>query len=417
MSKPDSDCCAEKPGSLISLEQALENILDSLPALNAFQKVPLRSALGRVLADTIISPIDIPPHRNSSMDGYALRAEEIEETSRSLKLVGTSWAGHPWQGKLKKGECLRIFTGAVVPPDCDCVIMQERTERTDDIVTFPYPAATGSNIRLPGEDLQKGHPVLEAGKVISSADLGILASIGISEVEVRQKPRVAFFSTGDELKSVGNLLNEGDIYDSNRYLLHGMLSRLNVELLDLGVIPDNRDAVSNAFLNAADNADVIITSGGVSVGEADFVKECLESVGHVDLWKIAMKPGKPLAYGQIKNATFFGLPGNPVSVMVTFYQVVRPALLKLMGATATEPLKLKAICNSPIRRSSGRLEFQRGSLSHSKEGKLEVTPLSGQGSHILSSMSRANCFVVIPPECKEIKIGDEVLVEPFESYF
>ncbi len=415
MNNSDCDCCSDKSDQLLPLADALEKISSSLTATTAIETVPLRQSLGRILADNIHSPIDIPPHRNSAMDGYALRSDEITDGNRQLELIGTSWAGKPWQGEIQSGQCIRIFTGAVVPASLDCVVMQEKIERNNNIVTFPFPSISGNNIRLPGEDIRQGEQLLELGKQLTPADLGIVASMGISEIKIKQKLRVAFFSTGDELKSVGDSLSEGDIYDSNRYSLYGMLKRLNVELLDMGVIPDDRQAVADAFLVAAENSDAIITSGGVSVGEADFIKETLEKLGQVDLWKIAMKPGKPLAFGKINETAFFGLPGNPVSAMVTFYQIVRPALLKMMGADNRQTLRINVTCNALIKRAAGRLEFQRGILNKSDDGELSVTPLSGQGSHILSSMSRADCFIVIPAECAEINSGDKVIVEPFDS--
>ncbi len=349
------------------------------------------------------------------MDGYALRSSDITDQKRTLEIAGTSWAGKPFQGEIPTGKCVRIFTGAVVPIKLDSVVMQEKVERHDSLVSFPHPITQGNNIRLPGEDIRKGEQLLQLGKQLTPADLGTIASMGISEIRIKQKLRVAFFSTGDELRSIGEQLNEGDIYDSNRYSLYGMLKRLNVELLDMGVIPDDRQAVEAAFLVAAENADAIITSGGVSVGEADFVKETLEKLGQVDLWKIAMKPGKPLAFGKINETAFFGLPGNPVSAMVTFYQVVRPALLKMMGAENKKPLRIKAPCNQAIKRAPGRLEFQRGIINRSDNGELTVTPLTGQASHILSSMSKADCFIVIPAECAEITAGEKVIIEPFDS--
>jgi molybdopterin molybdotransferase len=415
MNNSGCDCCSDKSEKLLPLNDALERITSSLTATEGAEVVPLRQSLGRILADNIHSPIDIPPHRNSAMDGYALCSGEITKDNQTLQLIGTSWAGKPWQGKAQPRQCIRIFTGAVVPACFDTVVMQEKVERDDDTITFPFPTLTDKNIRLPGEDIRQGEQLLEIGRRLTPADLGTIASMGISEVRIKQKLRVAFFSTGDELRSIGEWLNEGDIYDSNRYSLYGMLKRLNIELIDMGVIPDERQAVEKAFLAAAKNADAIITSGGVSVGEADFVTETLEKLGQVNLWKIAMKPGKPLAYGTIQETAFFGLPGNPVSAMVTFYQVVRPALLKMMGAENRQPLRLKVTCDQAIKRASGRLEFQRGILNRSGNGELSVTPLSGQGSHILSSMSKADCFIIIAAECDEIKAGEVVTVEPFDS--
>lgn len=415
MNNSGCDCCSDRSDKLLPLADALNRIISSLDATSATETVPLRLSLGRILANNIYSPIDIPPHRNSAMDGYALRSEDVTDNNRVLKISGTSWAGKPWKDEIPHGQCIRIFTGAVVPAELDSVVMQEQVERRDNLASFPSPITPGNNIRQPGEDIRKGELLLQMGRQLTPADLGTISSMGISEVHIKQKLRVAFFSTGDELKSVGERLNEGDIYDSNRYSLYGMLKRLNVELLDMGVIADNRQAVEKAFLSAAENADAIITSGGVSVGEADFVKETLEKLGQVDLWKIAMKPGKPLAFGKIKESAFFGLPGNPVSAMVTFYQVVRPSLLKMMGAENKKPLRIKVPCDKAIKRTPGRLEFQRGILNRSENRELSVTPFTGQGPHILSSMSKADCFIIIPAECAEIGAGEAVTVEPFES--
>ncbi|MEJ2115284.1 MAG: molybdopterin molybdotransferase MoeA, partial [Gammaproteobacteria bacterium] len=342
------------------------------------------------------------------------------DSTTSLKKIGISWAGKPYKGDVNKGECVRIMTGAAMPTGTDTVVMQEHVQieniQEGEQIIIDHTHQAGQNVRQAGEDIPAGSKVLSKGKILTPADLGLLASVGITKVNVVTKLRVAFFSTGDELRPVGSQLEVGQIYDSNRYTLHGMLSRLGVEIFDLGVIEDKRDAVEQAFIHAADKADVIITSGGVSVGDADFVKETLEKIGEVNFWKVAMKPGRPLAFGKIKNAWFFGLPGNPVSVMVTFYLFVQPALKKLSGSTYQAPLLISATCQTKLRKRSGRIEYQRGILTQNEDDptKYEVIKTGAQGSGILRSMSDANCFIVLPMELEGVDVGDDVQVLPFE---
>jgi molybdopterin molybdotransferase len=305
------------------------------------------------------------------------------------------------------------MTGAVVPAGADTVIKQESTNVRGNQVVIGAGHKRGANVRLPGEDIRRGAVVLARGRRLIPADLGLLASIGIAEVKVFRRPRVAFFSTGDELRSVGESLTEGQIYDSNRYTLYGMLMRHGVDVIDMGVIPDDREATRKAFRTAAAQADVLITSGGVSVGEADFVKETLHELGQVNFWKIAMKPGKPLAFGRLGQTLFFGLPGNPVAVMATFYQVVKPNLQRLEGETAAEKLRLRVPCADGLKKAPGRLDFQRGILSRDETGNPVVRGAGMQSSHVLSGMSRANCFIILPAEAGNIAAGTLVEVEPF----
>lgn len=376
----------------------------------------MQSALGRVLAHEVCSPLDVPAHRNSAMDGYAVRYSDLSATGEAaLDVVGTALAGRPWQGSVQPGQAVRIMTGAVVPEGTDTVVMQERTQREGERVTIGASHTAGENVRHPGEDLARGQVVFSAGHRLRPADLGVLASLGIPEVTVHRRLRVAFFSTGDEIQSIGEPLVAGQIYDSNRYTLHGMLTRMGADLFDMGVIPDRREPIAEAFERAAAAADVVITSGGVSVGEADYVKETLERLGRVDFWKIAIKPGKPLAFGRIGNAWFFGLPGNPVSAMVTFCQVVRPALEQLAGQAATAPLTLPMRCSERLKKSPGRIEFQRGTIERDVEGMTVVRPTGHQGSHVLSSMSQADCFIVLPAEQGEVPAGSVVEVQPFDA--
>ena len=403
------------PNSL-TVDEALRRIDTAVQPVAGFEKVAIRSALGRVLVEDIRSNINVPPHTNSAMDGYAVNSADFPESgTRELTVIGTAWAGQPFAGSVTRGQCVRIMTGAMLPDGTDSVVIQERVERDGDVIRFGTGNKPGQNVRQPGEDLAVGQVVLEAGKKLIPADIGLLASLGVAEVKVRRRLRVAFFSTGDELRSIGEPLEAGQIYDSNRYTLYGMLTRLGVDLIDMGVVRDRREDVQQAFTDAAAIADAIITSGGVSVGEADFVKETLETVGEVNFWKIAMKPGRPLAFGKVGNAMFFGLPGNPVSVMVTFYQFVQPALQRMMGQTQAAPIRFRVPCLSRLKKMPGRVEFQRGILETDAQGHMVVRSTGEQGSGILSSMSRANCFIILPMECGNVESGTTVDVQPFEG--
>ena len=417
----DPSCMADFDPSSLLVEQALERIHALAVPVSGVERVAIREALGRVLAETIHSPIDVPAHDNSAMDGYAVRAADADAGGKGhgggptvLRVLGTAWAGRPFPGPVGPGECVRIMTGAVMPPGADAVVIQEKAETgPGDTVRFGDRPRTGDNVRAAGEDVPRGAAVLDAGQRVGPAELGVLASLGTVEASVRRRVRVAFFSTGDELRSLGEPLSDGCVYDSNRYTLLAMLRAVGAEILDLGVVRDAREEVEGAFREASAAADAIITSGGVSVGEADFVKETLERAGEVDFWKIAMKPGRPLAFGKVGGALFFGLPGNPVSVMVTFYQFVQPALRRMMGEPAAPPLRFRVKCASRLRKRPGRVEFQRGVLGHDETGGLAVRSTGGQGSGILSSMHEANCFIVLPLESDGAAPGSEVEVEPF----
>lgn len=408
-----TDLCAEDPG-LLSVEDAKRRILELVQPLAGSERLAVRDTLDRVLAEALQSNLDIPPSDNSAMDGYALRVADLSAgEGTELELVGAALAGAPYLGTVEAGQCVRITTGAVLPKGADAVVMQEQTEKHQGRIRIAGAPALGENIRRAGEDVRRGDTVLATGKRITPAELGLMASLGIAEANVRRRVRVAYFSTGDELRGVGELLAEGDIYDSNRYTLHGMLRRAGVEALDMGVIRDRRDEVRAAFREAAQIADVVITSGGVSVGEADFVKQTLEELGEVGFWRIAMKPGKPLAVGRIGSAYFFGLPGNPVSVMATFYQFVLPALQRLGGAEPAPPLVLRVPCTTALKKTAGRLEYQRGVLSADADGQLSVSTTGLQGSHVLTSMSRANCFIILPAGSEGAAAGELVEVQPF----
>ena len=399
------------------VEKAREHIRAFLSPVTTVERLNIRATLGRVLAEDVISPVNVPQHDNSAMDGYAVRFADLKtDAETTLKIIGASFAGKPFQGTLEAGHAVRIMTGAVIPAGADSVVQQERARASvDQVSVMPLPKK-GTNTRSAGEDLRAGEAALKRGQPIRPAEIGMMASLGIGEVEVYRKLRVAFFSTGDELVAVGTPLGPGQIYDSNRYTIYGLLVRLGCEVLDMGVIRDTPEDVEQAFKDAAQSADVVITSGGVSVGEADYVKQVLDRLGEVLFWKIAMKPGRPLAYGKIGNAHFFGLPGNPVAVMVTFYQFVRDALLHLQGQTGTIPLPTqKVVCTSAIKKAPGRTEFQRGILSRDATGQWSVRTTGDQGSGILSSMSQANCFIILPTDQGNIPAGSEVDIQLLEG--
>lgn len=412
---PTPGCDETDPNSL-SVPQALARIDELIQPVIETKTCNLTDALNHVLASEVTSNINVPPYRNSAMDGYALNAKDIPANGNStLKMAGTAFAGTPYQGKVQSGECIRIMTGAKVPDDVDTVVMQEHVIKEDDNITIGPGHCKGQNVRLIGEDVKQDQAVLFPGKLIKAAELGLLASLGVAEVTVKRKLKVAFFSTGDELRPVGELLEEGQIYDSNRYSIYGMLKALEVDILDLGVIPDDRKAIETAFQQAAKQADAVITSGGVSVGDADYVKETLDKLGTVNFWKIAMKPGKPLAFGKIENAMFFGLPGNPVSVMATFYQFVQPALRRMMGQDHTTTVSVQIPCGEALKKRPGRTDFQRGIMQYDSAGRLTVKSVGMQASHIMSGMSLANCFIVLPAEAGNIEAGTLVEVQPFEG--
>ncbi len=409
-------CCDERDPTALPVSAALGRVLAVVRAVDGHEQLAIRSALGRVLAETLSSPVDVPAHTNSAMDGYALRSADLASTGRvELRVIGTALAGAPFAGAVGPGTAVRIMTGAVLPPGADCVVMQERVEAAGGHLRVGGGHRAGDNVRRAGEDLPRGGTVLQAGRRLLPADIGLLASLGVAEVRVWRRVRVAFFSTGDELRTLGQSLAQGEIYDSNRYTLHGMLRRLGVELVDMGVVRDRPGALRQALDEAARVADVVITSGGVSVGEADFVKDTLAALGEVDFWKIAMKPGRPLAFGRVGEAVFFGLPGNPVSVMVTFYQFVQPALRRMMGETYAEPVVVRVPCLTRLRKRPGRTEFQRGILGREADGSLVVRGTGDQGSGILSSVSRADCFIVLPEDCAGVDPGEAVTVQPFHG--
>ena len=410
-----ASCDEVDPGTL-SVEQARQHIEALITPVKDTVTLNLTRALNQVLAEPVASPINVPPHRNSAMDGYALRAADLpQQGTVALTVIGTVFAGQPFAGSVGPGECVRIMTGATVPDGADTIVMQEHVQRSADSLTLGTGHCQGQHVRHPGEDIATGQTVLQQGKRLRAAELGLLASLGIPRITVRRQLKVAYFSTGDELQSVGEPLGAGQIYDSNRYILYGMLKDLGVELIDLGVIRDDRAAIEAAFLAAAEQADAIITSGGVSVGEADYVKTTLDKLGQVNFWKIAMKPGKPLAFGRVNDALFFGLPGNPVSVLATFYLLVKPALQRLAGQDAVTPVVVRLPCAESLKKRPGRTDFQRGIMANDANGNLVVRSVGMQASHILSGMSRANCFIILPRESGDVTAGSLVEVMPFEG--
>ena len=411
-----ASCADDYDPNSMPVAKARAFIHQFLEPVTGVLRVPVRSALGRVLAEDVLSPVDVPAHRNSAMDGWAMRGADLAVGEATLTEIGASFAGKPFAGKVGAGQCVRIMTGGVVPEGADTVVMQERAKASGKSIAFAAGQMTGQNVREAGEDLKAGSIALRRGRIVRPAELGLIASLGVGEVAVYRPLRVAFFSTGDELKSVGTALGEGEIYDSNRYTIHGMLTRLGCEALDMGVVRDDPRLLEKAFAEASTSADVVITSGGVSVGEADFVKSMLGQLGEVVFWKIAMKPGRPLAYGKIGCAHFFGLPGNPVSVMVTFYQFVRDALLVLMGTNPVEPVPtFRATCTTRLKKAPGRTEFQRGVLTRAADGSLSVKPTGEQGSGILKSMSDANCFIILDDATGNVEPGASVEVQLLEG--
>lgn len=376
------------------------------------ESVPVRAALGRILAQDIVPGIDVPAHDNSAMDGYAVRFADL---GQPLREIGTALAGRPFTGAVGLGECVRVMTGAVLPAGTDTVVIQEVVKKDGGRIVVPPGQKRAQNVRYAGEDLKTGVPMLAPGKFLRPAELGLIASLGIGEIRVKRRLRVAFFATGDELASIGEKLKEGEVYDSNRYTLHGMLARLGVDIIDLGVVRDEPQALEEAFRKASCVADAVVTTGGVSVGEADFVRQLMAKLGEVLFWKIAMRPGRPMAFGRIGGSYLFGLPGNPVAVMVTFYQFVRDALWHLAGRADDYSIALlRATAAERIRKVPGRTEYQRGIL-FCDQGTWKVRTTGQQGSGVLRSMSEANCFIVLEHERANVEAGEPVGVQLFEG--
>ena len=408
--------CDADPGVLLSLEDAIQRLLSLVSPLEATEWLTPGESLGRIIRHDVLSPIDLPGFTGSAMDGYALRATDAVQNV-PLKLIGTSWAGHPFLEEIREGECVRIFTGACLPESADTVVEQERVECRGDAVFLAEPGKirSGKNVRHQGEELRAGQCLLTAGTRLRPADIGLLSVAGLNAIEVTRRLRVGMLATGDELAEPGQPLGIGCIYESNRAALGAMLRDLDIEAVDLGLVRDDPEALEDIISSAMDCIDVLITTGGASVGEADFVTDLLGQLGQVHFWKVNIKPGKPFIFGQVGSVPVFGLPGNPVSMMVTFMQLARPALLRMAGMAFSPPVRLRAVCGSALRKAPGRQEFCRGILSW-QDGLPHVTGLQQQGSHCLTSMSRANCFIVLPPECEGVGTGEEVFVEPFDGH-
>ena len=434
-----TSCLSDYDPHALPVALARTIINDLATPVAAVEKVALRAALGRVLAHDVLAPFNVPAHENSAMDGYAFAGAELAgKETLTLKVAGQAYAGIPHDAPVARGTCIRIMTGALLPAQCDTVIAQEYVETDSDsenAVLIRFGAAVvkpGSHVRHAGEDLALGCVALPAGRIVTPADLGLLASLSYAEVAVRRRLRVAFFSTGDELRSVGEPLPPGCVYDSNRYTMYGMLQRLGVDIIDLGVVRDDRAALETALRSAAECADAVITSGGVSVGDADYTRELMARLGEVVFWKVAMRPGRPFAFGRIggsrvsssgleadphagPGALFFGLPGNPVAVMVSFYVFVRDALLAMSGAAPSPAPLLRASMVTALRKRAGRSEFVRAHAQCDALGHWQVNATGAQGSGMLSSMSRANCLIVMDHDQGDVAAGEAVSIMLFSG--
>ena len=413
-SKVPVDFCYEGDPDLLPVAEAQRRIAAHIPVIRETETVPLATALGRVLANDIISPVDVPGHTNSAMDGYAVRGADLPEAeSRRFEIVGHALAGAPFTGEVTALQAVRIMTGAVMPNGADSVVMLEQTETNGDSVEIGAGHRPGQNVRSAGEDLKRGDTAVRQGTRLMPAELGVLASLGAAQVDVTRHLRAACFSTGDEVCAPGTPGGPGSVYDSNRFTLQGMLERAGAEFIDLGIVPDNRDALKQAFDTAA-HADVIITSGGVSAGDADYVKDTLHELGRVGFWKIAIRPGRPLAFGRIGDAVFFALPGNPVAVMVTFYQFVLPALKRMMGERhSRSALLIRTRCESRLRKKKGRVEYYRAVLETNDKGETVVRSTGKTGSGLLHTMRDANCFIILDDNDETVEPGTMVNVQPF----
>ena len=410
--------CCDVQG-LMPLEQALDKMQTALGNVCQAISLPLAQALGYALADEIKSPLNVPSFNNSAMDGYALNRADLINCSAqqpvTLKQVGQSFAGAPYRGQLVSGECIRIMTGAVMPDCADSVVMQERTTAKDGLISFTQCPKLADNVRFAGEDIKLGQRVLSTGHKLTPRDIPLIASLGLADIPVFRKLKVAVISSGDELKNLGETLDEGDIYDSNRYSIIALLSRLNVDIIDFGIIKDDKNLLREVFIKADQQADVVISSGGVSVGEADFIKDILAELGTINFWKLAIKPGKPFAFGKLPKSVFFGLPGNPVSAMVTLYQLAVPAMATLSGLNPQPVIRFSAIAQEKLKKSPGRTDFQRAIYSVNDNGQIIVQSTGQQGSGVFSSMSQSNCFIVLEQDRGDIAAGETVIIEPYNA--
>ncbi|MGR9088621.1 MAG: molybdopterin molybdotransferase MoeA [Gammaproteobacteria bacterium] len=414
-----SSCNDINESGLITVNEALANILSGVPVVSGYECLNIEHCCGRTLAEAVHATLDVPPRTNSAVDGYALRSADLPERgTATLAIAGSAHAGQPFHGKAPPGHCVRIMTGAPMPEGLDTVIVQEQVEVAKDAIRIDARHEAGQNVREAGEDLKEGQTVLSPGRWLTPPDIGLIASLGIAEINVRRKLAVAVASTGNEIHGIGSTPGEGGIYDSNRYSLMAALSRPGIDLVNLGIVEDSPEALQDCFQRTARFADVIIATGGVSVGEADYTKAALESSGSIDFWKVAIKPGRPLAFGRIGDAVFFGLPGNPVAAMVTFYLFVLPALNKMQGITDKPAApSFHAQTTENIRKKPGRTEVPRGIIEQRADGQWTVKTTGEQGSGILSSMSRANAFILLEHERDTVKAGEWVTVLPFAGLF
>lgn len=407
------DAC-DTPG-LTPLDDALTQLLEPLAMVTDTETVAVEQACGRVVAEAVISGLNIPPADNSAMDGYAVRSSDAHQGAR-LQQVGEAFAGHPFHGCVAPGECVRIMTGGQLPAGADCVVMQENVLADGEQIELQHDQSGGDNVRCAGEDIACGDVVFEPGRRLRAADIGLLSSLGLTQVSVRRRLKIALISTGDELRQPGDSLAAGQFYESNGYTLAALLQRFGAEVLDFGIVADDLERLTQAFTDADQQADVVITSGGVSVGEADHVKTVLQRLGEIDFWKLAIKPGKPFAFGRLPGSYFIGLPGNPVSALVTMHQLALPMLRTLQGEQQLVPLRIAARAGCAIRKAPGRTDFQRGICETNAAGELTVVTTGSQGSGVLTSMNRANCYIVLEQMRGHVEVGETVLVEPFDGF-
>ncbi|MDF4737999.1 bifunctional molybdopterin-guanine dinucleotide biosynthesis adaptor protein MobB/molybdopterin molybdotransferase MoeA [Vibrio parahaemolyticus] len=410
----DAACCDTLSPAFLSVVQGQEKILSLVNTVSEIEACKIENAYGRVLAEDIISPVNVPQYTNSAMDGYAIRSDDVDRDS--YQVVAEVMAGHAYDQPLQVGQAVKIMTGAPTPRNGDTVVMREQASQEGDKVTFNGAnIKAGQNVRQAGEDLAIGSDVFTAGTRLASPEMGMIASLGFGEANVFRKLKVAVFSTGDEVQAPGTEQKANSIYDSNRFTIMGMLEKLGCEILDFGILEDNEQLMIEALENASAQADVVMTSGGVSVGDADYIKLALDKLGQIDFWRINMRPGRPLAFGQINNKPFFGLPGNPVAVMVSFINFVEPALRKMQGEQGWKPLKVNAIATENLRSRQGRTEFSRGIYELDDTGRLTVRTTGKQGSGILRSMSEANCLIEISPAIDTVKAGESVTIIPLQG--
>ncbi|MGU3811153.1 bifunctional molybdopterin-guanine dinucleotide biosynthesis adaptor protein MobB/molybdopterin molybdotransferase MoeA [Vibrio diabolicus] len=410
----DAACCDTLSPAFLSVVQGQEKILSLVNTVSEIEACKIENAYGRVLAEHIVSPVNVPQYTNSAMDGYAIRSDDVD--GDSYQIVAEVMAGHAYDKALEVGQAVKIMTGAPTPLNGDTVVMREQASQEGDNVTFNGAnIKAGQNVRQAGEDLAIGSDVFTAGTRLASPEMGMIASLGFGEANVFRKLKVAVFSTGDEVQAPGTEQKANSIYDSNRFTIMGMLEKLGCEILDFGILEDNEQLMIEALENASAQADVVMTSGGVSVGDADYIKLALDKLGQIDFWRINMRPGRPLAFGQINNKPFFGLPGNPVAVMVSFINFVEPALRKMQGEQGWKPLKVNAIATENLRSRQGRTEFSRGVYELDDTGRLTVRTTGKQGSGILRSMSEANCLIEISPAIDTVKAGESVTIIPLQG--